>query len=261
VILGRVRSRRYPFLDHEGPIAFAHRGGAAGGLENSMAAFQRAVDLGYRYVETDVHATADGVLLAFHDRTLDRVTDRAGRIAELPYSEVARARIGGVEPIPLLEDLLGTWPDIRINIDVKDPRAIGTLADVIKRTHALDRVCIAAFSDRRIRAARAALGPRLCTSVGPREVVRLRAASYGRWLRSIAPLGVPCVQVPTVAARLALVDRRFVETAHALGMHVHVWTIDDRDEIERVLDLGVDGVMTDELEVLRDALTARGAWA
>jgi glycerophosphoryl diester phosphodiesterase len=257
----RVTSSSYPFLDHEGPIAFAHRGGAAGGLENSLAAFQRAVDLGYRYIETDAQATADGVLLAFHDRTLNRITDRVGRIAELPYSEVARARIGGVEPIPRMEDLLGTWPDVRINIDVKDPSAIGPLVEVLSRTGAVDRVCVAAFSDRRVRAARAALGPRLCTSVGPREVARLRAASYGRWLRRMAPLGVPCVQVPTVAARLALVDRRFVETAHALGMHVHVWTIDDRDEIERVLDLGVDGVMTDELEVLRDALIARGAWA
>jgi glycerophosphoryl diester phosphodiesterase len=106
-------AQRYPFLEHDGPLAFAHRGGAAGGLENSMAAFGRAVDLGYRYLETDVHATADGVLLAFHDSTLDRLTDRRGRVARLPWSEVSRARIGGVEPIPLLEDLLEAWPDIR----------------------------------------------------------------------------------------------------------------------------------------------------
>jgi len=256
-----VTARRYPFLDHDGPIAFAHRGGAAGGIENSMSAFQRAVDLGYRYLETDVNATADGVLLAFHDRKLDRVTDRAGRIAELSYAEVAGARLGGVEPIPLLEDLFGTWPDIRINVDVKDWRAIGPLAEVIRRTAAVDRVCVGAFSDRRVRAARAALGPALCTSVGPREVVRLRAASYGGWLRRVAPQGIPCVQVPTVAARLALVDERFVATAHALGMHVHVWTINDPDEMRRVLDLGVDGVMTDRLEVLREVLAARGAWA
>ena len=88
-------AQRFAFLEHDGPLAFAHRGGAAGGLENSMAAFEHAVELGYRYLETDVHATADGVLLAFHDAHADRVTDRAAGSPELPWSEVSRARIGG----------------------------------------------------------------------------------------------------------------------------------------------------------------------
>jgi glycerophosphoryl diester phosphodiesterase len=252
---------RYPFLDHDGPIAFAHRGGAAGGLENSMAAFQRAVQLGYRYLETDVNATADGVLLAFHDRTLDRVTDGRGRVARLPYDRLARLRIGGTEPIPRLEDLLGAWPDVRINVDIKDMAAVGPLVEVIRRTGAVDRVCVASFSARRVDAVRSAIGPGLCTSVGPRDVLRLRAASYLRWLRAAAPKGIPCVQVPTVARRIALVDERFVDTAHALGMQVHVWTINEPAEMRRVLDLGVDGVMTDRLEQLRSVLQERGAWA
>ncbi len=108
------------FLDHPRPVAFAHRGGAAHAPENSWRAFEHAVGLGYRYLETDVQATADGVLVAFHDRTLDRVTDLPGRIAGCRTPKSPAARIDGTEPIPLLEDLLGAWPDVRFNVDVKD---------------------------------------------------------------------------------------------------------------------------------------------
>ena len=258
---GRIRDvARFAFLEHDGPIAFAHRGGAADGAENSMAAFARAVELGYRYLETDVHATADGVLLAFHDASLDRVTDRVGRLAALPWSEVRRARIGGAEPIPMLEDLLGTWPDIRLNIDVKHPAAVAPLVAAIRRTRALPRVCVASFSDRRLAAVRRALGPGLCTSLGPRGVVLLRAASLARPAALLAPRGVPCVQVPARLGRLQVVTPRLVELAHARGQHVHVWTVDVPAEMHRLLDLGVDGIMTDRLRTLRDVLQGRGQW-
>src|SRR5690606_8491342 len=105
--------------EHDGFFAFAHRGNAAHCPENTMRAFESAVRLGYRYLETDVHVTRDGVLLAFHDHVLDRVTDRTGRIGALTWSEVRQARVGGLEPIPLLEDVLGTWPEVRVNIDPK----------------------------------------------------------------------------------------------------------------------------------------------
>jgi glycerophosphoryl diester phosphodiesterase len=251
---------RFAFLDHPGPIPFAHRGEASGGLENSLAAFQRAVDLGYRYLETDVHATADGVLLAFHDHTLDRVTDAAGRVARLPHAAVARARIGGREPIPLLEDLLGTWPQVRLNIDVKAASAVAPLVTALRRTRALDRVNVASFSDRRLAAVRAALGPGLCTALGPRGVAGLRTVATGRFPRLLVPRGVPCAQVPARYGRLRLVTPGFVEAAHALGVRVHVWTVNDPAEMARLLDLGVDGLMTDEPGVLRGVLAARGAW-
>jgi glycerophosphoryl diester phosphodiesterase len=254
-------AHRFPYLDHPLPLAFAHRGGALSGRENTAAAFERAVGLGYRYVETDVHVTADGVLVAFHDSTLDRVTDRTGAIAELPWSEVKLARIGG-EPIPLLEDLLGSWPDLRFNIDPKAEASVGPLADTIRRTNALDRVCLGSFSDRRLAMARAALGPRLCTSTGPRAVAGLR---IGSWLLP-APRGngqvpdVPCAQIPTAANGIPIGDERLIRRAHALGMQVHIWTIDDTTEMHRLLDLGVDGIMTDDLELLRSVYEERGVW-
>jgi glycerophosphoryl diester phosphodiesterase len=223
----------FAFLEHDGPLAFAHRGGAAGGLENSMVAFAHAVELGYRYLETDVHVTADGVLLAFHDRSLDRVTDHTGRVARLPWSEVSRARIGGREPIPLLEDLLGAWPEVRLNIDVKEAGAIGPLVRTLQRTRALDRVCVASFSRRRLRSVRQALGASLCTALTTGGVARLRVAA-----------------THPAAHRLA----------HERGQRVHVWTVDDPARMRELLDLGVDGLMTDDLVTLRDLFRARGCW-
>jgi glycerophosphoryl diester phosphodiesterase len=256
----RSISRDFAFLDGAVPLAFAHRGGAAGGLENTMTAFGRAVAAGYRYLETDVHATADGVLVAFHDQRLDRVTDRRGRIRELTWSKVQQARIGGDERVPLLEDLLGAWPQARFNIDVKADAAVEPLIAAIRRTGVIDRVCVCSFSDTRLAMVRAALGPRLCTSLGPREVLRLRSASWwGRGDTGGTP-GVPCVQVP-VRVGLTVVDQRFVDYAHRLGMQVHVWTIDKPSEINRLLDLGVDGIMTDRIDTLREVYSARGLWA
>ncbi|MEU4575559.1 glycerophosphodiester phosphodiesterase family protein [Nonomuraea sp. ATR24] len=257
-------SRRFAFLDHPAPLAFAHRGGAAEGAENSAAAFERAVRLGYTYLETDAHATADGVLLAFHDHTLDRVTDRRGRIAELPYSAVRRARIGGEHEIPLLEDLLGTWPEIRFNIDVKEAAAIAPLAEAIRRTGAYDRVCLTSFSDERLALARAAIGREVCSALGPRGVAALRAAAstsgYGRLLARLVRAGIPCAQVPIGFRGLPVTTRSLVRTAHAIGMQVHVWTINDAARMERLLDLGVDGIMTDNITGLRTVLEERGQW-
>jgi len=250
----------FAYLDSPLPIAFAHRGGAASGLENTMTAFGQAVDAGYRYVETDVHATADGVLVAFHDQTLNRVTDRVGRIAELPWDQVRQAKVGGRESIPLLEDLLGAWPSLRVNIDVKADSAVGPLAEVIRRTNAIDRISVGSFSDRRTARVRAALGPRLCTSLGPRGVIRLRRASR-RGLPGVGGTdGVPLAQVPARFG-VTVVDQRFVDHAHRLGMQVHVWTIDSPKQINRLLDLGVDGIMTDRIDTLREVYVARGLWA
>jgi glycerophosphoryl diester phosphodiesterase len=254
-----VSTHHFPFLDHPLPLAFAHRGGAGSGPENTMAAFGRAVDMGYRYVETDVHATRDGRLVVFHDRTLDRVTDLAGAVAELTWEQIAGARVGAGGAVPLLTDVLEAWPEVRLNVDVKSDASVDPFVETVRRTGCLDRVCVGSFSERRLARIRAALGPRLCTSLGPRGVLRLRTGSvFGR---GGATPGVPLAQVPPRAAGLPVVDRRFVTHAHRLGMQVHVWTIDDAEEMHRLLDLGVDGIMTDELATLREVYAARGLWA
>lgn len=248
-----------PYLDWPAPIAFAHRGAHDGAdvVENTMAAYAAAVDLGYHYVETDVHATADGVLVAFHDERLDRVTDRTGLIRDLQWTEVRAARVGRDQHVPLLEDVLGAWPTLRVNIDPKHDSAVEPLVSAIERCNAVDRVCIGSFSDRRISRVRMALGRRLCTAMGPASIARLRGASVhlpgGRF-------SADCAQVPVTQGRVTIVDERFVAAAHVRGIAVHVWTIDDEPEMHRLLDLGVDGLMTDRAATLRAVMEARGSW-
>jgi glycerophosphoryl diester phosphodiesterase len=250
---------RHPYLDHNGPIAFAHRGGAADGVENTVAQFRRAVETGYRYIETDVHATADGRLVAFHDATLDRVTDGAGRIADLPWEEVRQARVGGREPVPLFEELLETFPEVRWNIDVKAEPALRPLLELIEGANAWDRVCVGSFSEARVLRAQRLAGPRLATSFGTRGVLNLRLRSWG--LPAAVRRSAVAAQVPEAQSGVPVVDHRFVRAAHARGLQVHVWTINEPERMHRLLDLGVDGIMTDHIDTLRKVMEERGVWA
>jgi glycerophosphoryl diester phosphodiesterase len=250
----------WTFLDASTPLAFAHRGGAAEGDENTMEAFGRAVALGYRYVETDVHATADGVAVVFHDPSLLRLTGTDGLIADLRWADLATLRVGGAGAVPRLDDILGAWPQVRFNIDVKADTGAVPAVEAVRRAGAEDRVLLASFSDARLDRLRTLAGPRVPTSLGMRGVAWLRAASLtGLPLR--LPVSVAAAQVPVRHGRLSVVDRRFVTYAHRRGLQVHVWTIDDPAEMDRLLDLGVDGIMTDHVEVLRDVYRRRGVWA
>jgi glycerophosphoryl diester phosphodiesterase len=251
-------SNTWAYLDHQGPIPFAHRGGASEHPENTMPAFEHAVGLGYRYIETDAHATADGVLVAFHDGVLDRVTDRSGTIAALPWETVRQARLRGDVGIPLMEDLLTAWPDVKVNIDLKHEASVAPLADVIERTGTSDRVCVASFSGKRLDRFRRLTGNRVCTAIGPLDIARLRGAGFGVPTRQFAG---GCAQVPVRQGPVLILDKRFIAGAHRLGLAVHVWTIDDPVEMERLLDLGVDGIMTDRPSVLKEVLVRRGQWS
>lgn len=259
------RASDYPYFDNAGfPIAYAHRGGALTGanvgLENSMVAFQTAVDMGYRYIETDVHATSDGALLAFHDATLDRATDGTGAIASLPLSELRSVKIGGKEPIPSLDEVLNSWPNLRVNIDAKSDACIGPLAAAIDAHHAWQRVCVASFSPVRIRALRARLDPRVPTAYAAPAVAALRLLPTAAARRLVLGRRAQAAQVPVRRGPLEIITADFVSRAHELGKHVHVWTIDAPEEIHRLLDLGVDAIMTDRIDVLRDVYRERGIW-
>jgi glycerophosphoryl diester phosphodiesterase len=244
------------YLDYPRPLAFAHRGGAGQFPENSWKAFEHAVALGYAYLETDVHATADGTVVAFHDKTLDRVTDRTGRISRLSTAQVAAARIGGTEPIPVLADLLMAWPDIRFNLDVKDEPAIVPLVTVLRRTNCWDRVCLTSFSGRRLAATRRLADRPVCSATAPADIGAIRAGLPVRALAArFAARSVQCAQIPASMATGWFLDR-----AHAAGLQVHAWTVNDAAVMASLLSLGVDGIMTDETELLRDVLIARGQW-
>jgi glycerophosphoryl diester phosphodiesterase len=252
-----------PFLDYPRPHAFAHRGGAAHAPENSWTAFEHAVKLGYAYLETDARATSDGKLMAFHDRTLDRATDASGPIGSRTYREVSALRVAGSEPIPLIEDLLGTWPHAHFNIDLKDEPGIALLADVLRRTGAWDRVCLTSFSGSRLRTARGLLDRPVCMATSPAVIAAVLCTigaaaerrQTGLLARRLAQWQVRCAQVPGKVASAS-----FVRRAHALGLDVHVWTINGRAEMSRLLDRGADGIMTDDIETLREVLIERGQW-
>jgi glycerophosphoryl diester phosphodiesterase len=244
------------YLDHPRPLAFAHRGGAGHFPENSWKAFEHAVALGYAYLETDIHATADGTVVAFHDKTLDRVTDRAGRISQLTSAELAAARIAGTEPIPLLADLLMAWPDVRFNLDVKDEPAIAPLIAVLRTTNSWDRVCLTSFSGHRLAATRRLLDRPVCSAATPADIGAIKAGLPARALAArFAARSIQCAQIP-----IGMATSRFLGRAHAIGLQVHAWTVNDPAVMDSLLTAGVDGIMTDQTELLRDVLLARGQW-
>jgi glycerophosphoryl diester phosphodiesterase len=255
---------RSAYLDAPRPLAFAHRGGAyhpdIEGLENTLAAFAHAVELGYTYLETDVHVTSDGVLLAFHDTVLDRVTDRTGQISDTTYAEVQQALIGGRERVPTLAQLFDAFPHARFNIDLKSAGAVEALAAFVEERDAWDRLLVGSFSARRMAAFRRRTRGRVATSAHPLEVaafVLSPSARLARWLTGGRPVAL---QVPHRQGRLLVASAGLVRRARAAGVQVHVWTVDDPIEMNTLLDRGVDGIMTDRTDILRDVLRARGQW-
>lgn len=255
----------YSYFDE--PFALmAHRGGyldaADADRENSLYAFGRAVEAGYRYLETDVHATADGQLIAFHDDRLDRVTDASGIIAQLGFDEVRRARIAGLDQIPTLDEVLESFPQTRLNIDIKAPGAIEPLVATLRAHRAEDRVCVASFNAGRLRRFRKLMGRRVATGfAGP----AVAWSAYLPLLPRLVPVMGQVFQVPisqSVRGReIRVLTKRLVAAAHRYDLRVHVWTINDADQMRELVDLGVDGLIVDRIDLLREMGIERGLWS
>ncbi|MEZ5911645.1 MAG: glycerophosphodiester phosphodiesterase [Paracoccaceae bacterium] len=245
---------RHPFLGSGETLIFAHRGGSLEVEENTMAAFAHAVALGYSHIETDVQATRDGVAVVFHDDTLTRLCGTPERVDELSWDELNSRRTLGGAPIPRLDELLAAWPDLKINLEAKSDAAVVPMAEVIEKAGALERICVGSFSARRTSALRDRLGPGLCWSPA-------HAGVLGLWLRGwhlpLASPGFAVVQVPTHFRGLPVVTPRFLRAAHGQGVAVHVWTVDDAAEMERLLDMGVDGLMSDRPSLLKRVMARR----
>ncbi|SDU33506.1 glycerophosphodiester phosphodiesterase family protein [Stappia sp. ES.058] len=247
----------HPYLAGEGFAALAHRGGGLEQPENSRAAFAAVEAMGYRFIEIDVQASRDGKVVVFHDDRLERTTDGRGVVSAQNMQALKGVRIQGGEPLMTLAEALETHPSMRFNIDIKTDHALAPTLDLLERMNCLDRVCVASFSDARLRAARARFGQRVCLSSGPRSVAALR---FGAWR---APIGVPdvaCAQIPLSQYGVPLATRAFLRHSNRHGIAVHVWTIDDEAEMRRLIRLGVDGIVTDRPSVLKRVAQDERVW-
>jgi len=251
---------RLPYLDVPSPVAFAHRGGAATGtnrgIENSLEAFRDAVARGFSYLEMDVRCSADGTVWVIHDESLSRLTGSDIATASLDDKQLAQERMDGRASFVRLRDVLDDLPDVRFNIDIKAADAVEATCELIATTESVDRVCLTSFSYRRLRQIRRLL-PDVVTGASGAEVALVKLMPAGL----LGLLGLPraaCLQVPVASGHITVVTPRFIARARGLGLPIHVWTVDEASEMHRLLDLGVEGIITDRTDVLADVLAARG---
>jgi glycerophosphoryl diester phosphodiesterase len=252
------------FLRVNGRIAMAHRGFTSFRFPmNSMGAFHEAAKLGFRYIETDVRATRDGVAVILHDRGLPAQSGLPGAIDRLSWRDVRTAELGAGESVPTLEELLVALPTMRVNIDIKAASAVEPTVGVIERLRAHDRVLVTSFSDRRRRRALRLLSKRVASSAGTAAFVALAAARTpaGRAYAWRMVHDSDCLQLPPRLGRVPVITPALVRAVHASGRQVHAWTVDDPVAMRALLDIGVDGIITDRADLLRDVLIARDEWS
>ena len=238
------------YLDFQGMAVLAHRGGALEANENTLESFKYAHDIGCDYIETDVQITSDGIPYIFHDEDLSRIVGEKKNFNELSSQEVDELIIFSDQKIPTLRSVLESLPTTLFQIDVKTDDVALPALKVIEECNALNRVCIASFSSQRLEVVRN-LYPNICISMGPNEVAKMLLSSFGLYKKSI--LG-NCLQIPIYEYGIKLVTKRFVKFIHSKGLKVCVWTINDEKTFKYLIDIGVDGIITDKPKLLFEVL-------
>ena len=235
----------------------AHRGGSLEKLENSLSAFKNAWDLGYRYMETDMQASSDGVVYIFHDDRLERVSNGTGLFCEHSSAEIDKLRLNNGERIPRLSEALDALPEALFNIDIK--RADGTkpLANFLNTHPQAHRVVAASFVGARLKQLKSLVKKPVPVTAVQNDIIRIMLIGLGLPLRRP---DVVAVQVPISHYGIPIVTKWFVRQCHKLNIKIHVWTIDDEKQMRWLIDLGVDGVMTDKPSLLKEVCLDKGCW-
>tara|TARA_B100001113_G_scaffold166564_1_gene136297 strand:- start:2510 stop:3259 length:750 start_codon:yes stop_codon:yes gene_type:complete len=241
------------YLDFPGIAVLAHRGGALEANENTLESFYYANEIGCDYIETDVQISSDGIPYIFHDEDLSRIVGKKKFFNELSSDEINELVVFSSLKIPTLRSVLESLPDTLFQIDVKtDDVAIPALK-VIEECDALHRVCIASFSSSRLEVVRN-LYPNICISMGPKEILKTLLASFGLYRKTIPG---DCLQVPIYHYGIKIVTQRFIKYVQKKGLKIIVWTINDTKTMERLISMGVDGIITDKPMELKNLLAKK----
>ncbi len=260
--------KKHPFLTPF-PMVCAHRGDSAHYPQNTLPAFRSAAELGVDCIESDVHLTSDGECVLWHDDTVDRMTDGEGRIEDLTLSELLRLdgaygyqdgngnfpfRGQGIK-IPTLAETLEALPVVRFNLDLKGAslKLVERFLDTIDAFQARERVLGASFHHLQLKRIRS-YAPDLITSFSETEVRRLMALHFSRLLKLYFPFPGRTFQVPEYSENTQIITPRLVKLLHSKGIFVQVWTVNEEEDMRRLLDMGVDGIITDDPRLLIQVL-------
>ena len=238
------------YLNYKGLAVLAHRGGAIESHENTLESFDYSIGLGCKFIETDVQLSSDGIPYIFHDDDLRRLTGKSNSFNSYPSTEIDNIKLFNKFKIPTLEETLSTFPNTHFQIDFKSDEVVLPAIEIIKKTGSVNRVCIASFNSDRLKVVRHEL-PDVCLSMGPREVLALLLKSYGLNKNDIPG---DCLQIPIYKYGLKLVTKRFVDFVHSQDLKIMVWTINDKKNMDYLISLGVDGIITDKPKFLFDLI-------